>query len=204
MSAQDSTHPAIQQLLHHIETSTTTCTVSGDTTTAPPFTFVSQDAINRYFQDHPKQISKAVDAACGPYGTVNAKWVTENCPIGFCILLGLGYGSYIKHFVSFAGLHDEKLPFWSQPVDFPHIPGNPDFFEQFREAQWRFFPITFSPTPSVKFQTELPLPIVERKKLRAHGLTADLYRIKIHHEYDKACTGEEVRSSLFYRWPNYH
>lgn len=193
MSAQDSANPAVQALLHHIETSTTSCTVFEEAGAEPPVPFVSQVAIQTYFQDNSAQITKVIQAACGTNTAVTAKWVTQRCPISFCILISLGYGDYIRHFLDNAGLWDVKLPFGSRPDDFPRVPGNPDFFNIFREAQWRFFPVTISRTPSVKFPKELPLPLVERKRLRKeNGITANLYRVTIHRDYDDARTGEQV------------
>lgn len=187
MSTQDSSSRAVQVLLSHIDQGWTTSCAGPDALSS---TFVSQAAIKDYFRSSP-QIPQLVEAACGTDSTPNARWITENCPIGFCILLSLGKGGYVRHFVEHVGLWDVNLPFSARPEDFPQVPNEPEFFDTFRLEQWRFFPVEIPRSPAVKFQKDRPLPIVESEVLK-YGDTANLYRVKIHREYDNAITNDEV------------
>lgn len=191
MNKQDPSNPLVQQLLSHIDQDwTTSCAHDGRASA-----FVSQASIKQFLDVSP-QIRDLIVAGCGEQFGYSTKFIIQNCPIGLCILLRLGRGEYIGHFLGHAGLWDREMPFFAKPEDFPYVPQEPTFFKVFQEEQWRFFPLTIYQSQAVKFQKERPLPIVESTLLKKSH-TAKLFRVKIHQEYDKTNLQSAVRSIEF-------
>jgi hypothetical protein len=116
----------------------------------------------------------------------------------FCILLQIGKGHYIEHFVDHE-IHDQR-EFDPEhiPPKFPSSQGDDDFYKRFCEAQWRFCVPDFKENMKKVFHDRRNLPIIE-KRLVASGGSARISIIKLHSSYDKlrgSRISDTVRSLL--------
>jgi hypothetical protein len=110
--------------------------------------------------------------------------VWRTCIRVFSILLLVGRGSSIPHFVQHDQLWDSKLPFLSPPLHFPPTAGDDTFFDLFFKQQWHFYPHTFLRNViDHQIDKECILPIVDMEKL-GDGGSALTYKIKLHPAYD--------------------
>lgn len=110
--------------------------------------------------------------------------VWRTCIRVFSILLLVGRGSYIPHFVHHDQLWDAKLPFFSQPRHFPPTAGDDAFFPSFFKQQWHFCPHIFRRSVmDAQIDKECILPIVGMEKLGGGG-SALTYKIELHPAYD--------------------
>lgn len=106
----------------------------------------------------------------------------------FTILLSLGKGTLIHHFVQHQNLADALLPFENRPHNFPKIKDDSDFFHDFHQHQWKFCPYVFnrgvlqSPLHPLRV-----LPITEKVHI-ADGKNTQIYRVHILAEYDNLGT----------------
>jgi hypothetical protein len=119
--------------------------------------------------------------------------VWRSCIRVFSILLLIGKGSFIRHFVQHDQLCDSKLPFSSPPPHFPSEAGDDGFFDAFSRRQWHFYPHTFRRNViDAQIEKESILPIVQ-KELLGDGGSALTYKIKIYPHYDDLMTPTDVR-----------
>lgn len=115
--------------------------------------------------------------------------IWRHCIRVFAILLLIGKGTFIQHFLQHDQLWDSKLPFISDR-SFPLTTGDDSFFESFCRKQWHFCPYTFRrDVIDAHLEKEYILPIVS-KELLGDGGSASTYKIKLHPAYDLlgACT----------------
>ena len=101
----------------------------------------------------------------------------------FSILLSIGYGRMIRHFVDFPSLRDHQLPFSVKPKDFPNLTTR-DLFEAFHKAQWQFCPVKFEYDMSHRLEENFILPIVSKEEV-GNGGSATLYKIVIDEGYNE-------------------
>ena len=109
--------------------------------------------------------------------------IWDRCPIIFAILLRIGKAQFIPHFVRHSSIWDERLPFKSEPDDFPTDTSDEQFFAKFAECQWHFKPHTFGHSFEV-LEPECILPI-KCKESKGKGSSAEVYRIEVHQDYDR-------------------
>jgi hypothetical protein len=87
----------------------------------------------------------------------------------FCILLEIGQGKFIQHFVRYH-LSDDRLPFdsGSPPAHFPSLPlVNPNFLSLFCERQWNFcVPDFHYPLIGVEYEQRRILPLLQKERLQ--------------------------------------
>lgn len=120
----------------------------------------------------------------------------------FIILILIGKGRYIEHFVQHANLRDPHLPFLEKPRHFPVDPTDPpfsdSFFESFFEKQFSFCPHLFGYNEnSLKLEDRCVLPIVSKEVL-GHGGSAAIYKIKLHPHYDELSPVGEASQVISY------
>jgi hypothetical protein len=124
---------------------------------------------------------------------VEPEEIWRNCIRVFSILLLIGKGSFIQHFVQHNQLWDGKLPFSSRPRDFPLTTGDDRFFELFFQKQWQFCPYTFRHNEiHAHLDKECILPIVHKRRL-GDGGSALTYQIKLHPHYDDLTAPTDIR-----------
>jgi hypothetical protein len=119
--------------------------------------------------------------------------IWRNCIKVFSILLLIGKGSFIQHFVQHDQLWDAKLPFLSRPRHFPPSTGKDNFFESFSKKQWHFCPYVFRYNEiNAQLEKECILPIIHKQQL-GDGGSALTYKIKLHPAYDYLTASTDIR-----------
>lgn len=125
----------------------------------------------------------------------------------FCILLNIGKGQYIEHFLKSFSLSDQKLPFHpeSEPPAFPSDPNDPKFFERFCDKQWSLCAPEFKNKAKSSYRKEEVLPITE-KEFISQGGSADVFKIKLHKDYNKlvGLNKTQASSDEYYLLKQYH
>ena len=101
----------------------------------------------------------------------------------FAILLSIGYGRMIRHFVEHLKLRDRFLPFYSEPEDFPKA-STQNLFEAFRREQWQFCTVALKYDMRDDLADDYILPITAKEKISGGG-SAILYKITVDEVYNK-------------------
>ena len=124
---------------------------------------------------------------------VSKKEIWGKCSRGFAILLLIGKGRFIQHFVQHDDLWDSQMPFGTCPSNFPTASDDPDFFKRFAEYQWQFYPFTFrADAIDTQLSPERILPIKDKQLLEKGGF-ADIYKAQLHQFYDQLTLAEDPR-----------
>jgi hypothetical protein len=100
----------------------------------------------------------------------------------FTILIIIGKGDRIDHFISYDNLDDDRLPFRSDS-DWP--PDCRDFFQEFSNAQWRFCaqPLRKDRLNNTRLYDETIIPITSIKELK-RGPDSCIYKVDIYPGYN--------------------
>ena len=114
---------------------------------------------------------------------IDAEVVREHYLRPFAILLVIGEGRMIKHFVQYRSLQDHRLPYRSRPDDFP-ISKDAGFFDQFYEQQWQFCAADLEYNMNLRLHKEEILPIIAKEEI-GDGGNAVIFKIVIDEEYNK-------------------
>jgi hypothetical protein len=157
----------------------------GDNDSHAGASFVSLGAVKSYLErNHRDRLTDILNALFEDSGGPDHTDLLSNYLAVFCILLQIGRGRFIKHFVDHE-IHDlyEFSP-EHIPPKFPSVPGDEEFYQRFCEAQWRFCVPDFKENMNRVFHDRRTLPIVEKQPV-ATGGSAQVFTIKIHKSYDK-------------------
>lgn len=100
----------------------------------------------------------------------------------FVILLFVGQGQMIYHFVEHESLQDRHLPFRALPQGFPSST-TCNLWEIFEREQWGFCAMGLEYNMSYHLGTDDILPIVHKERL-GEGGSAVTHRITVHPDYD--------------------
>lgn len=101
----------------------------------------------------------------------------------FAILLSIGCGRMIRHFVDHRGLQDTSLPFTIEPQDFPKS-ATQNLFEAFRREQWQFCAVQLEYDMSDDLADDYILPITAKDEIN-NGGSAILYKITVDEAYNR-------------------
>ena len=112
---------------------------------------------------------------------VDPAFVQEHYLESFAILLCIGQGHLIHHFQEYNSLRDQKLPYHTQPDDFPIT--KPNIFEDFKQEQWQFCASKLEYNMNGRFKKEEILPITYKEPI-GEGGSAIIYRIVIEEGYN--------------------
>ncbi|KAL8713929.1 MAG: hypothetical protein Q9220_002075 [cf. Caloplaca sp. 1 TL-2023] len=115
---------------------------------------------------------------------VDAETIRKHYIRPLAILLLIGHGAMIKHFVQYESLQDQRLPYRSRPTDFPFSSQDAAFFEKYFEHQWQFCTPELEYNMELFFHDEQTLPILEREEI-GQGGNGLIYRIVVDREYNK-------------------
>ena len=113
---------------------------------------------------------------------VDAQYVLDFYLRPFAILLCMGEGGLIQHFVKYSKLRDGGLPFDTKPVDFP-CTEDEHLFEKFKKSQWQFCAADLHWNMNAWLKEEEILPILRMDEIGAGG-SATVYKIVIEEEYN--------------------
>ena len=113
---------------------------------------------------------------------VDAQYVRDHYLRSLAILLLIGQGPMIEHFVRYLSLKDNRLPFRTRPEDFPHS-SDSEFFDRFHEKQWQFCAVDLKYTMDLQLHKEEILPITQKEEI-GRGGNANVFKIVVHSEYN--------------------
>jgi hypothetical protein len=158
---------------------------SGDTQVVCNRPFVSYKELEDYFsnQYHVKKLLRVLfgDGAEPP---VEPDQIRGKYSKVFFILLLIGKGCYIAHFIRHDDLCDQRLPFKTIPDDFPISPPGHDFFDSFCQKQWECCAPIFHNNMNKIFGVKEVLPIILKERLGSGG-SATTFKVSIHPAYDQ-------------------
>lgn len=105
----------------------------------------------------------------------------------FCILIAIGRGRQIQHFLRHDHLQDSKLPFFQKPEHFGHDStcSPDDFFEDFERMQWRFcVPVLDRERTFRDFDHRTIMPFLKKQRIGGGG-SATVYQVEVHRDHDR-------------------
>ncbi|KAL9125734.1 MAG: hypothetical protein Q9217_005105 [Psora testacea] len=114
---------------------------------------------------------------------IDAEVIREHYIRPLAILLVIGEGPMIKHFVQYRSLQDHRLPYRSCPEDFP-FSSDPNFFQHFHNQQWQFCATDLEYNMNLYLHKEEILPIIHKQEI-GHGGNAVVFKIIVDEEYNK-------------------
>ena len=114
--------------------------------------------------------------------TPDADYIRSRYIRPFVILLCVGHGRMIHHFVEHESLQDRHLPFRSEPEEFPSST-TPNIWASFDKEQWGFCPIEFEYSMSNRLGKDDILPIVHKEDL-GEGGSATTHKIVVQEDYN--------------------
>ncbi|KAL8883395.1 MAG: hypothetical protein Q9192_007192, partial [Flavoplaca navasiana] len=110
----------------------------------------------------------------------------------FAILLAVGYGHMIRHFVERRELQDKSLPFSTEPEDFPKA-STQNLFEAFRKEQWQFCAVPLEYDMRDDLADDYILPITAKEEISG-GASAILYKITVDEAYNKLKPADDAHT----------
>ena len=115
--------------------------------------------------------------------TMNADLIRQHYQISLAILLIIGKGPMIQHFVRYPSLQDRYLPHRNCPADFP-FSSDATFFERFSKEQWQFCATDLEYNMDRYVHKEDILPFTNKLEIGSGG-NAVVYQVDVHEEYNK-------------------
>ncbi|KAL8851616.1 MAG: hypothetical protein Q9221_003453 [Calogaya cf. arnoldii] len=129
----------------------------------------------------------------------NADRVRSHYLRPFAILLSIGCGRMIRHFVDHR-LQDTLLPFRLEPQDFPKS-ATQNLFEAFRKEQWQFCAVQLEYDMSDNLDDDYILPITAKEEIN-NGGSAILYKITVDEAYNRLKPVDPARTATNSPIPN--
>lgn len=154
--------------------------------------FLPYGLIDSYFRDNNfHHLNKILDAIFDKDPPVDAETILRTCPKVFCILLSIGQGRFIQHFIQYENLYDLQLPFdpTHPPADFPMSicpmsASDDQLLQTFCAKQWKFCAKPFRNLAGLRIPEDQILPIKDMERL-AGGGSAAVHKIVLYEEYNE-------------------
>lgn len=145
--------------------------------------FIPQSKLENYLGS-PDRVENLLDAVLNPEErpSVAAEYIRDNYLRTFAILLCIGQGQWISHFRQHRSLLDDKLPYDTEPADFPKT-FTSDLFTNFKAAQWQFCAMALQYDMKDRFNPEVILPIRSKTEIGSGG-SAVIFKIVVDEEYN--------------------
>jgi len=120
----------------------------------------------------------------GPqYSIPDAEYIRAHYLRPFVILICIGSGRMIHHFVQHESLRDDHLPFKSEPKEFPKS-STTNIWASFHKKQWVFCPMRFENNMNSVIDQDEILPITIEKDLGGGG-SSTTQKISVHEDYNE-------------------
>jgi hypothetical protein len=187
---QPTYHPDISAFMRWVENQSVKGTLGPVPAVNHPF--MPLPRLETYLKDGNR--TRALLQALFPYRQppIEPEEVWRNCIRVFSILLLIGKGEFIQHFVQHGQLWDSKLPF-SSAQHFPPTASGGAFFDLFYQKQWHFCAYTFDRSViEAHLEKQRILPIVFKEQLPGGG-SALTYKIRLHPAYDYLTPPTDIR-----------
>ena len=145
--------------------------------------FIPQSKVEEYLRA-PCRVETLLDAVLNleERPSVAAGYIRNNYLRTFAILLCIDQGHWISHFRQYRSLLDDKLPYDTEPADFPKT-FNADLFTNFKAAQWQFCAMAFQYDMKDRFNPEVILPIRSKTEIGKGG-SAIIFKIVVDEAYN--------------------
>ena len=146
--------------------------------------FIPRSAVKKYFEDTDtveRVLSTLLDEEDLHAGYIHSHYLRT-----LAILLCMGEGQMIKHFVKYTSLEDHRLPYRTRPEDFPRFSDHDrqiKFFESFNKHQWQFCATGMAYDMDLDLHEDEILPITDKEEI-GEGGNAVVYKITLHKDYD--------------------
>ena len=176
-------HPEIQDLLSWKDSLDTWRQGSGGVDNELDRRFIPRSILEAKFKA-PQKVEGLLHALFGKSDDPlpDADYIRSRYLRPFVILLFLGQGEMIYHFVEHDSLQDPHLPFRALPQGFPSSTTG-KLWEAFEREQWAFCAMGLEYNMSYHLSTDDILPIVHKERL-GEGGSAVTHRIIVHPDYD--------------------
>jgi hypothetical protein len=163
--------------------------VVADMTTDEKVHIMPLENLRSYFTaNDSREMSKILsEVFTSKYPPVDPDLILRDHSAIFCILLRIGQGIQIEHFVRYEELSDRRLPFDSHqpPTAFPVVGDDPAFLQRFCQMQWMYcVPIFDGHMLHKHFGPQRLLPITHMESQGSEGM-ADKYVIKLHGSHNR-------------------
>lgn len=142
-----------------------------------PVSFIPRQKLYEHLKDY-RYLDNLLDAVLqtdNDRAAVSADYVREHYLRTFATLLCIHKGHWIYHFQQFRSLRDEKLPYHTQPDDFPD---DDHMFKNFKNAQWQFCAMTLQYDMKDRFREQEVLPIIHKGQI-GEGGSATVHKIVV-------------------------
>ena len=145
--------------------------------------FIPQSKLENYLRS-PDRVENLLDAVLNPEErpSVAAGYIRNNYLRTFAILLCIGQGHWISTFQQYRSLGDAKLPYDTEPADFPKT-FTSDLFTNFKAAQWQFCAMALQYDMKDRFNPEVILPIRSKTEIGSGG-SAVIFKIVVDEAYN--------------------
>ncbi|KAL8878006.1 MAG: hypothetical protein Q9198_004096 [Flavoplaca austrocitrina] len=128
-----------------------------------------------------------------PVNHLHAERARSNYLRPFAILLAIGYGIMIRHFVEHRELQDQSLPFTTEPEGFPKT-STQNLFEAFYKEQWQFCAVPLEYDMRDYLADDYILPITAKEQISGGG-SAILYKITVDEAYNKLKPADDAHTA---------
>lgn len=174
----------IQAFHRWISASTTRRSGVGGSSHATQCDFIPPSAVREYLAAG-RRVEDLLTSLFGREASrgIDADGVREHYLRPLAILLAIGQGPMIKHFVQYRSLQDHRLPYRTPPQDFP-FSSDPEFFQRFHNQQWQFCAADLEYNMNLHLHQEEILPITYKEEI-GHGGNGIIYKIVVDEEYNK-------------------
>lgn len=183
--------PAIQQLINWVKSSVDRGVRFSDTDESEydwDVPYVSSTALDEYLSE-PEAVERLLGAVFkndeASRESLHADTVRQKFPKVFCLLIIIGKGWFITHFVE-GDINDQRLPF--KPHDhgiFPTSTSDPYFFQTFLQKQWQFCVPELCAGVNRRFDTKEYILPLRRTRTLGKGGSATAYQIEVADSYNK-------------------
>lgn len=148
-----------------------------------PNLYIPKATIQSYFQQRGR-LETLLQRVLDPkeFDDVDCEYVFKHHLVGLTILLWIDRPNFLPSLVR-ARLSDERLPFDVAPSNFPPL-ANGSFFQEFRDAQWRFCPFVFRiGEKDCRIEPERIIPVRSKRQLRRRP-PATVWKVVLHEDCD--------------------
>ena len=182
--AQPEQDDEIQAFRRWISSSETRRPGIGGSNHGEPRTYIPPFAVKEYLGAN-QRVEDLLTSLFGKEASrmLDAEVIRKHYVRTLAILLDIGEGRMIKHFVQYLSLQDHRLPYRSRPEDFP-FSADPKFFERFYNQQWQFCAADLEYNMNLHLHKEEILPIIHKDEI-GHGGNAVIFKIVVDEEYNK-------------------
>lgn len=149
-----------------------------------PNLYTPKPKIQAYFESQRQRLETLLQRVLDPkeFEDINVELIFTHYLIILTILLRIDKPDFLPALVR-ARLSDDRLPLDVEPTNFPPL-ATGSFFQEFRDAQWRFCPFVFRIGENdCQIEAERIIPIRSKTELRRRP-PATVWKVVLHEDCD--------------------